>query len=118
MFHRPLLLAILATALVLDGICGFLYSFAEHIPKWHGLYCGLANGVTVGCDVPPTTHYGFVINTAEFLLVIPLFGATFGLFTGLLADVHVRRAEERIKQHVTDTVRGPDSHQAPGSKTG
>jgi hypothetical protein len=67
---------------------------------------------------PPTTHYGFLINTAEFFLVIPLFGATFGLFTGLLADVHVRRSEERIKQHVTDSVRGPDSHQAPGSKTG
>ncbi len=116
--HRRLMVLILALALVLDAICGILYSYAEHIPKWHGLYCALANGVTVGCDVPPTTHYGFVINTAEFLLVIPLFGATFGLFTGLLADVHVRRAEERIKQHVTDTVRGPDSHQAPGSKTG
>jgi len=84
------MLAILAAALVLDGICGLLYSFAEHIPKWHGLYCGLANGVTVGCNVPPTTHYGFVINTAEFLLVIPLFGATFGLFTGMLADIHIR----------------------------
>ena len=116
MFHRPLLLAILATALVLDGICGFLYSFAEHIPKWHGLYCGLANGVTVGCNVPPTTHYGFVINTAEFLLVIPLFGATFGLFTGMLADIHIRRSEERIKQHVTDSARGPDSRRAPGSE--
>ena len=116
--HRRLMVLILALALVLDAICGILYSYAEHIPKWHGLYCALANGVTVGCDVPPATHYGFVINTAEFFLVIPLFGATFGLFTGLLADVHVRRAEERIKQHVTDTARGPDSHQAPGPKTG
>jgi hypothetical protein len=97
--HRAALLVI-ACALILDTACGFAFAAAEHISVLLGLYCALANAVTLGGDVSPTNGWGYAVNTAECILIVPLFGATFSLFTSGLTQIHVRGAEKRIKQHL------------------
>lgn len=107
MSHHRIALAVIAAALGLDALFGLLFAAAEHIAVWHGLYCALANAVTVGGDVAPTTPGGYVVNAGECLLVVPLFAATFSLFTSGLTAGHVRRAEVRLKQHVSAVAAEP-----------
>jgi NhaP-type Na+/H+ or K+/H+ antiporter len=99
--HRTALIVITA-ALALDALLGLAYSAAQHIPVWHGLYCALANAVTLGGDVSPTTPAGYWVNAAECVLVVPLFAATFSLFTSGLTATHIGDSEARIKRHLLD----------------
>lgn len=102
--HHRVALLVVTSALVLDAALGALYSLATPgLPLWHGLYCALANAVTVGGDVAPVNAAGYAIQAAECSLVVPLFAATFSLFTSGLADVS--GAEERIKRHVNGALR-------------
>lgn len=112
MSHHRLAVVTVVTALVLDVACGYLFARFQHIPVWHGLFCALANAVTDGGDVGPTTRGGYAVTAAEYVLVVPLFAATFSLFTSALAAMHVRRseknvqdrvvaAEERLRAHIT-----------------
>lgn len=90
--HHKISFSTMVTAVVSDFVCGVLYAHFQHIPLWHGLYCALANGVTIGGDVSPTTNGGYWVNTVECFVVIPLFVATFTFFTSGLAAVELRRA--------------------------
>lgn len=102
--HKRALLVIAATAL-LDAACGLLYAAAEHISPWHGLYCALADGVTRGGNASPTTTAGYIISAVECMLVVPLLGASFSLFTSGLTAVHVAASETRVKAHVEQRLR-------------
>lgn len=106
MSHHRIALAVIAAALVLDAGCGLAYAVAEHIPAWHGLYCSLANAVTLGGDVPPVNPAGYAINAVECFLVVPLVAATFSLFTSGLTAGHVRRSESRLREHISKTSGG------------
>lgn len=100
---------VICAALVLDALCGLGFSYTEDLPIWHGLYIALANAVTFGGDVAPHSAMGYVINTIECVLVIPLFAATLSLFTSGLTVEHVgKKVEEHteaIKDHVAAAVR-------------
>ena len=112
MSHRRVALLVIAAALALDTVCGCLYAVAEHLPLWHGLYAALANAVTLGSDVNPVNAAGYVINTAECFTIVPLFAASVSLFTSSLTEIHVRKAERRIKLHTESmlaAVRRPDA---------
>ena len=104
MTRRKLELLVIASALSLDAVLGLLYAWDEHLPVWHGLYVSLANAVTLGGDVSPTNGFGYAINAAECLLVVPLFAAVFSLFTTILTShdvkAHVDRRHEEMKAHV------------------
>lgn len=60
-------------------------------------------------DVTPRTHAGHVIAVVVMLTVIPLFAATFSLFTSGLTTVHVhmrlQEAEHRIRAHTESRLR-------------
>jgi len=109
MSHHRIGLLVLAAALLLDAIFGWLFAVAEHLPLWHGLYIEFANAVTVGGDVNPARHAGYLINTAVFAVVDPLFAIAIGLFTSGLLAVHIRRAEARIHRHLS-MGKHPDLH--------
>jgi hypothetical protein len=102
--HRTALITIVV-AVAADVACGLLYAAAEHTGAAHGLYCAVGNAVTEGACTTPATAAGHWINVAEYVLVVPLFAATFSLFTGGLAGAHVAAAEARIKRHVEDRLR-------------
>lgn len=110
MSHHRIALLVIAAAAVLDAALGLAYAaVTPHLPWWHGLYCALANAVTVGGDVAPANGAGYAITAAECLLVVPLFAAAFSLFTSGLTAVHVRGAEGRIKRHVETWLGGGGS---------
>lgn len=98
--HKAAIITIVAT-LGLDAVLGLAFAAAEHISAWHGLYCALGNGVTVGCDISPTRMGGYIVNFAEFITVVPLFAATFSLFTSGLTSTDVRR-------HIGRNKNGPE----------
>ena len=107
--HHRIALIVIAAAMVLDTACGLAFAAVQHIPAWHGLYDALANAVTLGGDVSPTTPGGYVVNTIECLSVVPLFVATFSLFTSGLTAGHVDRSERRIKAHISQQGHSPES---------
>lgn len=100
MSHHRLALATIGAALTLDVILGITWAAVEHLPAGHGLYCSLANAVTVGCDLAPRTTAGYAVNAIEFLTVVPLFAATFSLFTTGLTATQVHAAKAEIKAHI------------------
>lgn len=102
MSHLRIAVAITLLCALLIVLDGWLFSRAEHIALWHGIYCIWMTATTVGGDVLPT-RYGYAcLAFAPF----PLLAALFSLITGAVADIHIRRAETSIKQHVTDQVTG------------
>jgi hypothetical protein len=103
--HRVIALLVIMAALVIDAALGLAFAAAEQLPLPHGLFCGLANAVTDGCDVAPRTVPGYVITAAEYILVVPLFAATFSLFTSGLTAVHIKDSEARVKQHIENRLR-------------
>lgn len=79
-----------------DVVCGLLFAHFQHIPDWHGVYCALANSVTVGGDVSPSTNGGYWVNSIECLFIIPLAAATLSFFTSGLAATEVHNAKQEI----------------------
>jgi hypothetical protein len=102
--HRTAL-AVIGCAVTLDAGLGLAFAAAQHIALWLGLYCALANAVTVGGTVPPSAPWGYAVTALECALVVPLFAATFSLFTSGLTAVHVEAAEGRIRKHLEDRLR-------------
>lgn len=98
MKHHHVALVTAAVALALDVALGLLYGTDEHIGAWHGIYCALATAVTAGGDVNPVNTAGYVIMTVVCVTVVPLFGATFSLFTSALAAVHVRPLHRLLRE--------------------
>ena len=106
MSHRRRALAVIAVAAVLDALLGVAYSAeTPGLPWWHGLYCALANAVTVGGDIAPVNAAGYVITAMECLLVVPLFAAAFSLLTSGLTSTHVAASEDRLKTHLENRLR-------------
>jgi len=97
--HRVALYTIAITA-VLDVILGLAYSAYEKIPIWHGLYCAEMTAVTVGCDVSPINHAGYIIMALIGVLIVPLVGASFSLFTSGITAVHIHASKREIKAHL------------------
>jgi hypothetical protein len=106
MSHHRLAALVVLAALILDTVCGAVFSVAQQIPLWHGLFCALANAVTVGGNVPPSTPLGYAVTAVECALVVPLFAATFSLFTSGLTAVHVHQARDEIKDHIAAHLTG------------
>lgn len=101
MSHHRIALIVVAATLLLDVLLGFAYAMVTpHLSVLHGLYCALANAVTIGGDVAPVNGAGYAVQAAECLTVLPL-GASFGLFTSGLTATHVKRAEKNIKAHIS-----------------
>lgn len=119
MRHHRLALATIGVALAVDAGLGLAFAaVTPGLPWWHGLFCGLANAVTDGGDVAPRTGPGYVITALEYLTVVPLFAATFSLFTSALASTHVLASEKRIKAHVNGALGCADPPPGPGSQPG
>jgi len=97
--HRVALYTIAVTA-VLDIILGLEYSTYEKIPIWHGLYCAEMTAVTVGCDVSPINHAGYIIMALIGVLIVPLVGASFSLFTSGITAIHIHKSKNEIKAHL------------------
>jgi voltage-gated potassium channel len=91
MRHMPAVITI-ACAGVLDLAGGIVFAAAEHIPVTSGLYWAVTTATTVGYgDIEPSNPHGRLIAVLVMLSVIPLFGATFSLFTSGLAGVHISK---------------------------
>jgi Ion channel len=101
--HHRIALIVIAAAAALDAVLGVAFAAAEHISVLLGLYWAVTTATTVGYgDITPLTVWGHVIAVAVMLTVVPLFAATFSLFTSALGAVHVRRevdaAEKLLSQ--------------------
>lgn len=98
--HRAALTAI-GCAAAMDVLGGIAYGLAEHVAAWQGLYWAVTTATTIGYgDVTPKTGAGQVVAVVVMLTVVPLFGATFSLFTTALVAHEVHDAKREIKKHV------------------
>jgi hypothetical protein len=100
--HRRIAVVVFISALIVDFWCGWGFAYAQDIPLWRGLYNALANAVTLGGDVAPSTPGGYITNAIECFTVIPLFAASLSFFTSGLAELHIRRSETRMRKHITE----------------
>lgn len=101
--HKLAVRVIIVTAII-DLIIGIVFSLiTPGLPLWHGLYCSLADGVTRGGDCPLTSTRQYLLSAIEDFTVVPLFAATFSLFTSSLTEQHARLREHRMMQHVTSS---------------
>jgi hypothetical protein len=103
--HHRIALLTIAAALFFAAVLGLAFAKAEHVSPAHGMFCGLANAVTDGCDIAPRTTAAYIVTVAEYFLCVPLFGATFSLFISGLTASHVAGAEQRIKHHTEERLR-------------
>lgn len=100
MSHRAAAATITA-AVTLDAAAGLAFAAAEHLPPGLGLYWALTTADTVGYgDIAPHTAAGHWIAAVVMLTVVPLFAATFSLFTTGLTASHVHQAKQEIKAHI------------------
>ena len=91
MRHAPAVITI-ACAAVLDLAGGIAFAATEHIPVTSGLYWAISTATTVGYgDITPHDPAGRRIAVLVMLTVIPLFGATFSLFTSGLSGIRIER---------------------------
>jgi hypothetical protein len=89
----------------IDVAAGLSYAAVEHLSAGLGLYWAVATATTVGYgDVTPHTPTGHIIAVVTMLTAIPLWSATFSLFTSGLMAGQVNKAEDRIKQHTEDRL--------------
>lgn len=116
--HHGLALITIGTAAALDTALGAAFGVADHIGIPRGLYFATTTATTVGYgDITPRGALPHLLAVAIMLTVIPLFGASFSLFTSGLSSWHVARAEERIRGHVerlSRTCGCHDPEEAPG----
>jgi hypothetical protein len=96
--HHYIAAGVASFALALDVALGVLYGAEEHIGVWHGIYCALATAVTAGGDVNPVNTAGYVVMAVICVTVVPLFGATFSLFTSALTSVHVKSLHRLLRR--------------------
>jgi hypothetical protein len=92
MSHHKIAWWIVAAAAIMILIDGWLFSLAEHIPLWHGIYCIWMTSITVGGDVNPVGWGHACLAFAPF----PFLAAAFSLFTSALANIHIKRIERKI----------------------
>lgn len=97
---------VIGAAAALDTVLGLVFAAVQHVPAATGLYFAVTTATTVGYgDITPRGWAAHLIAVAMMLTVVPLFAASFSLFTSGLTELHVRAAETRIKNHVEDRLR-------------
>lgn len=101
--HHRHAVAVLAVTAGMVVILGTLMGWAEHCGPLHGMYCTTGFATTAGCDLAIRTPAEYVLGELSMILMVPLFGAAFSLFTSGLADV--AGSEARIKDHVNGALR-------------
>lgn len=92
-------------AATLDVVLGIAFGYANHIGIWSGLYFATTTATTVGYgDITPRGWLSHVLSVLIMLTVIPLFAATFSLFTSGLTSGnvkdHIKNSESEIKKHI------------------
>jgi hypothetical protein len=102
-------------AFTLDVVCGLIFAVSEHVPFVSGLYWSLEEATTVGTGVEPHSTIGKIVKVLVALTVIPLFAATFSIFTTALTATHVQNVEDNIKKHVTNRL---EHHLGKGDSDG
>ena len=104
--HRPAIITIFAAA-SLDLLGAWLFSITEHISFGLSCYWAVVTATTIGYgDIAPRTAAGHWIAIMVALTVVPLFAATFSLFTAGLGAIHLGKAEDRLADHVTTMREG------------
>ena len=97
---RPATL-VLTASVALDVVFGVLFSVAQHVSLWNGLYFATTTASTVGYgDITPHGWAPHLISVAIMLTVIPLFSAVFSLLTTGLTSRHVDRRHDELKRHI------------------
>lgn len=97
--HHKIGWLVVAAAAAMTCLDGLWFSIIQHIPLWHGIYCIWMTAITVGGDVQPV-HQGYL---ALALAPVPLLAAALSYFTSALANIHIRRSQKAITEHVTVT---------------
>lgn len=94
------------SAICLDFIAGICFAVAEHISVGNGLYWAVTTATTVGYgDVTPHNSLGKLIAVLVMLTVIPLFAATFSLFTTILTANHVSREAGALRLRLDHIIK-------------
>lgn len=102
--HHKGAIATITAAALLDVGLGAWFGIADHIGIPDGLFFATTTATTVGYgDLVAHGWLPHLLAVAMQITVIPLFAATFSLFTSGLADVS--GAEDRIKRHVNGALR-------------
>lgn len=84
-------LRVLGTAIALNCALGGLYGAAMGIGLWNGLYYSTGVATTSGnSPYGPSGWFPHVLTVAMECMVIPLFGASFSLFTSGLSAAHIK----------------------------
>lgn len=91
--HHRLAVMVALSALVAAAFLGLGFAHAEHLPWWQGVYCGVADAATVGGNVQPTRPLGYLWSGLACVLAVPLWTASFSLFTSGLVALEARRRE-------------------------
>lgn len=97
-------------AIVLDVTAGFLFAHYERISVVHGLYWAEEEATTVGSGYLPVTGAGQLIKALVGVTIIPLFAATFSIFTTALTATHVHKVERDIKKRVEEADESIRTH--------
>jgi voltage-gated potassium channel len=96
----------IVSAACLDLVSGVWFSAAEHVSVGNGLYWAVTTATTVGYgDVTPHHALGKWIAVLVMLTVIPLFAATFSLFTTLMTAKHVSREAVNLRIRLDHIIR-------------
>lgn len=108
--HHRIAVMVIGAAVLLDAAGGLVFAATEHISGWLGLYWAVTTATTVGYgDLTPKTPLGHIVAVCVMLTVVPLFGASFSLFTSGLTASHVKHSEKRMRDHVTEAMAGTDT---------
>lgn len=98
--HRKAIITI-TVAMSLDLLAALIFSATEHISFALSVYWSITTATTVGYgDVSPKTGLGHVVAVVVMLTVIPLFAATFSLFTSVMTTDRVHKSEARTMDHL------------------
>ena len=102
--HRIALLTIACTA-ILDVFLGLAYAAADHLSHGLGLYWAVQTATTTGYgDLPPRTVAAHWIAVLTMVTIIPLWTATFSLFTSGLVAIHVRQEGQQTRMHAESVL--------------
>ena len=96
MSHHRIALLVIAAAAVLDAGAGWWFAVAERIPVTSGLCYSLGVATTSGSSVPVVNGTGRLVTCLIQVTIIPLFAATFSLFTSALSAIHIRGIHDRL----------------------
>ena len=104
--HKAAAVTIAGAGVMACGL-GAAFGAADQVGIWQGLYFGVTTATTTGYgDVTPRGWLPHVLAVALMITAIPLWSASFALFTSGLAGLHMDRAEHRIRAHVREELAG------------